>query len=408
MCLAMKVGLDTAAKLADSVLGQAPSEASIADDVDGDDSSKKSKSLTSSGTVRAVKRKVPETMDITSYLDRPMKEEDIDKANLLLLRRDLVFTNTPFSRPESPFFRKFTSVLRPTYPVPSRYMLIQKYLPGEEANVHLDDVKRLSSERDFTVLTDGWEDLLKRSVYGTLLAQVSEFPVVLGLKNLSGERNTADKILETVDDALTKKDVLASKVLAVCTDNPTTMRAFRRKFSEKYPWVITTYCFMHGINTIIRKITTFPAMKTVVSKNARIVSFFRGSHYWGGQLKEKAASMGIKRGLKTNTETRFYALILQALSVQEHRRALADICLHDDAMRSINGMSPVRREVITIVMDPQHWTYNDQLIRTCKPLVDIIGNIESRDATLADCMLELIGAHRWSGGRRTQSRVSQG
>ncbi|KAJ6628795.1 hypothetical protein B0H10DRAFT_2209241 [Mycena sp. CBHHK59/15] len=45
-------------------------------------------------------------------------------------------------------------------------------------------------------------------------------------------------------------------------------------------------------------------------------------------------------------------------------------------------------------MDVDYWNKLDQLIRVCKPLVDAIGNLESRDVTLADCMLELIRCAR--------------
>ncbi|TFY73750.1 hypothetical protein EWM64_g10262 [Hericium alpestre] len=145
---------------------------------------------------------------------------------------------------------------------------------------------------------------------------------------------------------------------------------------------------------MIGKVTIHPVMKATVSKNSRIVSFFRSSHYWGGQLKARAKALGINRGLKTNTESRFYALILQAQSVKEYRSVLTEICCRDDARRAINGLTPINRTVLDIVSDHDHWALNEQLIRFCKPLVDVIGNTESRDATLADCMLELIGAHR--------------
>ena len=46
--------------------------------------------------------------------------------------------------------------------------------------------------------------------------------------------------------------------------------------------------------------------------------------------------------------------------------------------------------VVKAVINPLHWQANDHLIHLCKPLVDAIGNLESRDITLADCMLELI------------------
>jgi len=72
---------------------------------------------------------------------------------------------------------------------------------------------------------------------------------------------------------------------------------------------------MHGVNTIIGKITTFPPIKATITKNSIIVSFFNSSHYWGGQLEELSKGKEVTRGMKTNTESWFYSLILQALSV---------------------------------------------------------------------------------------------
>jgi hypothetical protein len=43
-----------------------------------------------------------------------------------------------------------------------------------------------------------------------------------------------------------------------------------------------------------------------------------------------------------------------------------------------------------VVNDDGHWSYVRQIIKICKPLVDAIGNLESREANLADCMLELL------------------
>lgn len=71
---------------------------------------------------------------------------------------------------------------------------------------------------------------------------------------------------------------------------------------------------------------------------------------------------------------------------------MQEICLRDGD--SPNGLSPIPAEVSAIVLNPAHWHLNEQLIRLCKPLVDAVGNLESRDATLADCMLELIWAER--------------
>ncbi|KAF8230598.1 hypothetical protein L208DRAFT_1281230, partial [Tricholoma matsutake] len=76
-------------------------------------------------------------------------------------------------------------------------------------------------------------------------------------------------------------------------------------------------CFIHGINTIVGKIVAYPAMKTTIPKKTCIISFFRSSHYWGGQLDDVAKTKKITHALKTNMESHFYALVLQAMSPSE-------------------------------------------------------------------------------------------
>lgn len=70
---------------------------------------------------------------------------------------------------------------------------------------------------------------------------------------------------------------------------------------------------------MIGEITSFPAMKRVISQATKIVSFFNNSHYWGGQLSDEAKRDKITRKMKQNCESRWYALMLQAMSVLTYR-----------------------------------------------------------------------------------------
>jgi hypothetical protein len=60
-------------------------------------------------------------------------------------------------------------------------------------------------------------------------------------------------------------------------------------------------------------------IKKLLKNNARFVSFFRGSHYWSGQLDILAKNLGITRKMKTHGDTRWFTQTLQALAVQEMR-----------------------------------------------------------------------------------------
>ena len=70
---------------------------------------------------------------------------------------------------------------------------------------------------------------------------------------------------------------------------------------------------------------------------------------------------------------------------------LSRLCFCPDAQKRTNNLSPVPSEIIEIILhDRQFWPQLNQLINTVKPLVDAIGNLESQEVSLADCMLEFI------------------
>jgi hypothetical protein len=77
---------------------------------------------------------------------------------------------------------------------------------------------------------------------GCLIAQLGQHPIILCLQDMTGERPMAKNLLEVADGALKRKNVSPKSVLAVCTDNPTTMQAFREQLtgSEKYLWIIVS------------------------------------------------------------------------------------------------------------------------------------------------------------------------
>ncbi|KAF6759096.1 ribonuclease H-like domain-containing protein [Ephemerocybe angulata] len=272
--------------------------------------------------------------------------------------------------------------VRPLYKAPSRFVLSHSLLDMEAARVKLEEEVRLKSSNRLTLLIDGWEDILRRSLYGFVAAEVGKFPVMLSLENMTGARATgkgvADAARKSLESMGITEEIAKNHLIAVTTDNPTVMISTRRDLQNTFWWILTFPCFLHLMNTCIGEICTYPEMKTVVTK----------------ALKEEAAKRGITRGLKGKTDTCFYSLSLMALSILTNKAPLTIICVRDDARRKINGLSPVNPDVLAIVHDQDFWRRLDQLARVIKPLVDAIGNVEARDANLADCMLELIRCAR--------------
>ena len=101
--------------------------------------------------------------------------------------------------------------------------------------INMDEMKERTG---MTLLCDGWEDAAGRSIYATVLAEVGQPPIVIGLTDMSGERATAKKIVEVVTMNLEKMGVDPKKISAFCTDNPSVMVAVRRQWEQAHPMSI--------------------------------------------------------------------------------------------------------------------------------------------------------------------------
>lgn len=142
---------------------------------------------------------------------------------------------------ENWFFRNFLDEIRPSYQAPSRYVLSHSIMDSEVARVQIADIARLKERKRLTLLLDGWEDKIRRSLYGCLAAEVNQHPVVLSLEDMTGHRGSADKLLEVSVKALERMEIGDGRnIIAATTDNPTVMQAFRRKFQAKFFWVLVS------------------------------------------------------------------------------------------------------------------------------------------------------------------------
>jgi hypothetical protein len=59
-------------------------------------------------------------------------------------------------------------------------------MDSEVARVQIADIAHLKERKRLTLLLDGWEDKIRRSLYGCLAAEVNQRPVVLSLEDMTG------------------------------------------------------------------------------------------------------------------------------------------------------------------------------------------------------------------------------
>lgn len=146
--------------------------------------------------------------------------------------------NLPFLSSSNWYFTDFVHELCPSYSPSSPYVLSHTILDSEHTQVHLEDMERLSSRHRLTLLLDGWEDLLRWSLYGSVAAEVNQPPIVLSLDDLTGKQGNFDTLLGVTQGAFDRMQLDPKKFVACTTDNPTTMCAYRQRLQKKFPWLL--------------------------------------------------------------------------------------------------------------------------------------------------------------------------
>lgn len=151
--------------------------------------------------------------------------------------------NLAFRISEDPFFLDYIHHIRPSCDPATRYVISHSILDSEAARVQLHEMDLLATRRNLTFLIDGWEDELRRSLYGSVAAQVNEYPSMLALEDMTGKRATAENVLVVMKNALRKMGLDDGRAfIALVTDNPTTMQAFRRLASSsgEFKWLLVS------------------------------------------------------------------------------------------------------------------------------------------------------------------------
>src|SRR4051812_12896201 len=82
---------------------------------------------------------------------------------------------------------------------------------------------------------------------------------------------------------------------------------------------------------------SYPLATKTLANNARIVSFFRSSHFWGKLLHDWGVNQNKRRWLTTWSETRWYSAIKTCLSVDDYQAGFMGLMAHPQALAGSDG-----------------------------------------------------------------------
>ncbi|CAG8623273.1 1363_t:CDS:2 [Cetraspora pellucida] len=241
----------------------------------------------------------------------------------------IIYGNISFNFIDNLYFRDFLQELAPSYQLLSLDMLCRHVLTRMFSNHLQKKLTTMSIFTDATICLDGWTDISRNSIYGFMILKEHEKHVI-DIIDLSANHHKASFIMNKIEEVLVSNGIQISSAITCDTNNP-------------------------------------PALQTWQKENSI-------SHF-----------------LSTFCKTKWYLIAKVCLGVFVFERGFQH-CLRLSKSDKIN-YPEIRENIKHIINDKYHFASNDILINVIKPVVNAIGRLKSRDATLAEVFKELIYIH---------------
>ncbi|CAB5377283.1 unnamed protein product [Rhizophagus irregularis] len=247
------------------------------------------------------------------------------------LMRAFICCGIQFSIIENPFFIEFLHETRPGYEPPTSKLLSGRLLNQETARIN-DKIKEIiKNSENLTLALDGWTNPNGVSVYNYVILTPDQEQYFYALHNYSGDHHTGDFLASQITDII--KKIGPEKVSALVTDNAANCVKAREIVTNQFPNIIDLRCIAHFVNLVTKQIMEHDLAKITISGCNQITSFFKRSHIVGKLLTDATTALQIVGGgLKTYCETRWTSMyeapIKTAITLLESANAnLADCFL---------------------------------------------------------------------------------
>jgi hypothetical protein len=203
-----------------------------------------------------------------------LQEEDDFRMQLA---RGTISAGLPEQWIEDPEIKKAFLLIRPliTTSLPSRRQIGGIYLDRltETANKNIKDAIH---DQMITLSADGWKNIRKDNIVG-FVVNLRGAVYSLGIQDVTHLPKTGHTILRLL---IQKIDELrgptwGANVVALCTDDGSDCRWARKQLAETHPTLITTVCWAHQSNLILRDVIKgCPALQAIITEAATIIHWF--------------------------------------------------------------------------------------------------------------------------------------
>ncbi|KAG5669962.1 hypothetical protein PVAND_000251 [Polypedilum vanderplanki] len=161
------------------------------------------------------------------------------------------------------------------------------------------------------------------------------------------------------------------------------MKAAWKLIEVKFPHISASGCAAHGMNLLIKDITSTTESAKTIKESEKIIKFIKNHHLVKAMFDERRLAANVLSSLCLPVPTRWYSLFNSMNNLLVSKYVL--IKLADEKYDELKDMQPksTSAAVLTLLKSNAFWDRLAKLVKDIEFPSNIIGKLESDDAPLS-------------------------
>ncbi|XP_018577745.1 uncharacterized protein LOC108916040 [Anoplophora glabripennis] len=300
---------------------------------------------------------------MATFFDK-MKEDEHNQLQVLFAR---TISSTPFSIVKNREWQTFFEKIRPSFVLPTRYLLANRLLNEEFDRVQVQVQEKLGQSENLSLQCDGWSNLRNESVINFVVTTPN--PLFVKTVLTKTERHTADYLESIITDVLEAYD--PKKFMAIVTDNAKNMIKATKQCAAKYPHLISYGCLAHTLHLLCNDVLKLGSVDKQLSDIKHIVKTISSSQLLCAKLTEIKKEVKVTASLSLPVKTRWGSHVKCLQDLLKCKFVLQRLSICEDPV-----IQEKMRCLKISILDEEFWNNTDMLIKLLKPITQAITYLE--------------------------------
>ncbi|KAJ8969493.1 hypothetical protein NQ314_001718 [Rhamnusium bicolor] len=309
---------------------------------------------------------------IMAFFFDGMKEDEHTELKVLFARA-IYASCTPFSIVENNEWQTFFKKLRPSFVLPTTYLLANRLLNDEYDRVQVQVEEKLRQSENLSLQCDGWSNLRNESVINFIITTPD--PLFVKTVLTKTERHTGDYLESIITDVLEAYG--PEKFMAIVTDNASNMKKGTKQCTAKYPHLISYGCLAHTLHLLCHDVLKLESVRRQLSIIKNIVMTIRASHLLCAKFTEIKKEVKVMISLSLPAKTRWGSHVKCLKDFIKCKFVLQRLSICEDPL-----IQEKLRSVKLSILDEEFWSNTDTLTNILKPITQAIINLEGDRPTI--------------------------